>query len=648
MAHRPSIWRALRWDLLLLAGLMAAVGLYLALRTPHLQRADEATTDGSRPPDRTEGDILLLLPDVPAAEAQAFGELDCSYGWFNALWQKFGSFATAMNRNLSPEILAGRSVVIVPRRVAEAMPSTGVSALASFVRDGGQLVIEQPGEGWEQLTGVSASKKSRPAQRITSTEGLGVHGPMRKHLPNVPLIGALELAPQADTWPNGPTLIEVDGQPGLLLQEQDQGRVYTLLFDFGCTVTGMQQGIPTRGMKLGLEGDEGLQPTANRVTLERLKTSRVPYADLLESALLHHFSRKRPLPRLWPFPGTHAGALLLLHPALSNTRAAIGYADWSRKREGASTIFVPADRVNASQIALLSEADADVGLTWVRGVSRPPVTRTLGLGGLKPLAQEDALAEQLDALAALTGAGDDPIHITHVEGTLWQPDWSTTFEQLSAAHVRLDTSFGPTGDEVRGYMFGTGFPYYPLDERGLPLPLLELPFVLHEASLTPERLRQFLLNSQSYFHQAIAVRLPAHTMRTHPSAGALMGLRDAHQLAREHDHWVTTSRELLEFLYARRRSVLTSQWSEASRRLTITVNLLGSTSRALEQGAFPGIAFPRTYRGDEISRVILDGKPIPLRQLATSGPSFERVLAVGPGRHTISVYYEPPAPSEEP
>ncbi len=399
--QRQTLLRALKWDLLALSALLVVIVIYNLVDRPYLSHAEETRTEGSRPPDRTEGDVLLLLPDVPSAAATQLSELDCSYGWFNALWQHYGSFATAMTRNLSPEFLAGRSVVIVPHRVAENLPATGISALSGFVRSGGQLIIEQPGPGWENLTGIATPKKKRAARQITSTEGLDVHGPMRKHLPNVPLTGEIQLTPPQETWPNGPTLLEIDTQPGLLWREEGRGGVYTLLFDLGCTVTAMQQGAPDPSSPFATPPD-ALVASSTRVLDERLRASRVPYADLLERSLLEHFSRKRPLPRLWPFPGTFSGALLIAHPAPEDTRAAIGYAEWSRKQEGSSTVFVATDRVNASQLALLEAAHASPGLLWVLGEERAPMVTAVGLGGLKPLEKELTLKEQALAFRTLT------------------------------------------------------------------------------------------------------------------------------------------------------------------------------------------------------------------------------------------------------
>jgi hypothetical protein len=647
MARKPSILGALKWDFALLALIALGFGLTAMLEDPHFQPSESPTTNGSRPPDRTEGDVLLLLPDTPAAEAGKFSELDCSYGWFNSLWQHFGSFATALNRNLSPELLAGRSAVIVPRRVAAAMPSTGISALAGFARSGGQVIVEQPAEGWELLTGVSTSGKVRQALTITSAEGLGVHGPMRKHLPDTPLIGKLLPAPSLEAYPTGPVLLEIDSQPGLTVNPLGQGHVYTSLFDFGCTVTGLQQGRPDEQMRFGRDKTVEHVRVDERAAHKRMLTSHVPYADLLERAVFHRLSQVRPMPRLWMFPGQSAGALMLSHPTPQNVRAAIGYADWARKHEVGSTVFVAPDIVTPTEAALLRETGAEIGLLWVLGHARDPAVEAVGVGAIKPIERELALSEQRDLLS-MAVPGDEDIEFGRVEDSLFRNDWDTTFRQLRAAGLEVDNSFGPTDPEHFGYLFGTGFPYYPIDNRGLPLPLLEFPFVLQGKNATVARLERMLVNSEAYFHQSLVLSLPSNAMRTEPSPGILLTFRNAFALAQEYKHWLTSIGDFYDFLSARRQSVLTSQWSQKNRRLTISVNLLGARVRSVEGGAIPGVAFPRTWDNEEVERVVVDGEDISTRDLVTSGSSFERIVKVGPGRHTISVFYrEPPLEAAE-
>lgn len=647
MARKETMWEAMKWDFLILGFIALGLGLAAILDEPYFRPAETPEASGSRPPDRTEGDVLLLLPDTPAAEAERFDELDCSYGWFNALWQHFGAFATSMNRNLSPEMLAGRSIVIVPSRVADAMPSTGISALAGFARDGGQVLVEQPPEGWELLTGVSLSQEQRRARQITSTEGLAVHGPMRKHLPDTPILGKLMVAPDLEPYPNGPTLIEVDDQPGLTANSLGDGWVYTFAFDFGCTVTGLQQGLPDQGMRFGRDTKPGLQDVTERVAHERMLTSHVPYSDLLELAVFQRLSEQRPLPRLWSYPGQYSGALIFTHATPENTRATIGFTDWSRKQNSPSTVFAAPDVVSRTEAAILDETGAEVGLLWVRGADREPVTESIGIGALRPIHQELTLREQRAALAVKL-AEDKNVSMVRAEASQWYNDWSTTFQQIADAKLRLDNSFGPTSSEQFGYLFGTAYPFYPIDERGLPLPVLESPFLLHGANIEYDRLERMIGNSKAYFHQPLTISIPSYAMRREPTPGIMLAFRRAFDLAAENNHWVTSLGDFQDFLSARRKSVLTSQWSPGRRRLTISVNLLGARASTIDGGALPGVALPRTWDGQEIERVVIDGDEISDRKLVTTGTSFERILALGPGRHTISVFYaEPPAKDAE-
>jgi len=635
------MWTRLKWDILLLGILLVGVAGYSAVREPYVQKASEARTEGSRPPDRTEGDILLLLPDAPAARAESFDSLDCSYGWYNSLWQHFGSFATALSRNLSPEFLAGRNVVIVPRRVAREMPSNGISALASFARDGGQVVLEQPGDGWERLTGISTSGDVRPAQHITSVEGLGVHGRMRTHLPDVPLTGSLQPSPALDPWPEGRALLDVDSQPGLTAKRLGDGIVYTFLFEFGCTITALQQGEPTSDMRFEPSSPASLQPTAKRVASEEMLTANVPYADLLEQAIFNRLSEFRPLPRLWMYPGSRAGALLQMHPTPDRLRPSLGYLDYARRQDGRSTLFVASDRISSTEFGIARQTGADLGMLWVRGLDRPKAIETVGLGALRPYARELSLKQQKRQFDTRSGSSND-VRLVRTEGATHLDAWSRTFQQLAAADLGVDASFGPTGEDRHGYLFGTGFPFYPVDRRGLPLPVFEQPFVLEGPNLNRKRLAEMLRNSNNYYHQSLAVSIPSDAMQTNPSPGILLAYRDVFELADNHRHWVTSVGDFIDFLSARRRSVLTSQWDPDKRRLTISVNLLGARVPSLEEGAFPGVAVPRAHDNEEIDRIVVDGGDFPRRQLASSGPGHERIIELPPGRHTVSVFYKQP------
>ena len=210
MARRYSIWDHIKWDILALLVLGLLVLAFSAIQKPRLEPAESPQTEGSRPPDRTEGDLLLLLPASPAAKAATFSNLDCSYSWFNALWHHYGAFATAPLDSLSPQLLAGRAVVIVPARVAQESSSQARQVLENFARSGGQLVVEMPRQDWAHITGISTAGELLQARSITATEGLGIHGPLREHLIDVPLAGRLLPSAELLPRPTGPVVFSVE------------------------------------------------------------------------------------------------------------------------------------------------------------------------------------------------------------------------------------------------------------------------------------------------------------------------------------------------------------------------------------------------------------------------------------------------------
>src|SRR5690606_23024203 len=122
--------------------------------------------------------------------------------------------------------------------------------------------------------------------------------------------------------------------------------------------------------------------------------------------------------------------------------AALGYADWARKQQGVSTIFVAPDRLTPTQAKVARQTGAEIALLWVNGTLREPVVETIGVGAIRPVARELSLLQQINLLQANLGPNNN-IRVARTEGTIWHNDWSTIFKQLAAASIRLDHSFGP-------------------------------------------------------------------------------------------------------------------------------------------------------------------------------------------------------------
>ena len=641
MSRRTTLWDHLRWDLLVLAVLAAIIGGYVALQQPSIQPAESPMGNGSKPPDRSEGDVLLLVPTAPAAEAREFENMDCSFGWFNALWQHFGTFATTPYDRVSPELLAGHAAVVVPSRVASELSTTVREDLEAFVRHGGQLLVEMPRQEWAHMTGVSTAGSIDRAASITAVEGLETYGPVREHLIDVPLSGRLLPATDLQPRPSGPVVFDVEEQPGMVAEPLDEGMVFSLLFDFSCSLAAMHQGRPTQQMQFGDPEESEWIATQERVASDEMTTAFVPYATILQRAVFNRLPESRPMARLWPFPDHYSGAAMTQHPALESPRPSFAYADRAHRQESASTIIAAADSFSGDHAGLARSVDADIGLLWVLGEDRPPLVDGVGIGAIQPWARELTIADQKERLEHNIG-DPDSMRIVQSESSRWAPDWDTAFRQLAAAGLDIDTSFGPTDADHYGYLFGNSMPFHPLDRRGRPLPLLEAPFVLDGANLTSQRLRRLFADSQQDFHQPLSVNVGADAMEKTPSVGLLEGVRDIHRLADDHNHWLTTVGDYVDFLSARRQSVVTSQWSRDDGRLTISVNLLGAQVDTASDGAVPSVAVPARFDGRDLARVEIDDDDIDIASPPTTGPGDERLISLPPGRHVISVFYESP------
>ncbi len=649
MSRTETIWEQMRWDLLALLVLIVVAGGWAILQEPTFQPSESPTSEGSKPPHHSEGDVLLVLPTAPPAEARDIETLDCTFGWFNALRQHFGTFATTDADNVSPQLLAGHSVAVVPARVASEVSTSVREHLAQFARNGGQLIVEMPRDGaWASITGVAPGAGVQRARSITAAEGLGDHGAVREHLLDVPLAGHRLQSPELEHRPSGPVVFDVEEDPGLIAEPLDDGMVYALMFDFACSLTAMYQGHPTEDLRFGSPDEPDVQflSADERVGDEALLDGGVPYATVLKRALFDRLSEPRPTARLWPYPDDYSGAAMTTHPAPESPRPAFAFADRARKQDAGSTIIAAADRFTADHAAVANQTNADVGLLWILGERRDPITEGAGLGAIQPWQRELNLPRQ-HGLLAMSLQGDDGPRLVQTEESMIHADWDTTFRKFTAAGLDIDTSFGPTKPDQWGYLFGTGMPFHPLDTRGRPLPVLEMPYALGGANLTTARLSELLEKSESEFHQPITVNLGADAMARKPSVGLMAGFRDFHDLSRQHHHWVTTVGDFVDFQSARRRSVLTSQWSEPRRRLTVSVNLIGARLDSAPDGAVATVALPAHHDGEPIKQLDVDDDEITLGEPTATGPGDEVLVELPPGRHVLTVYYHSPDDDED-
>jgi hypothetical protein len=599
----------------------------------------------------------LLVVDTLAIDrpsAASFGELDFGLGWFNTLSQEQGSFAVAGRSELTSARLIGVRLLVVAAKAAQTLPPTLIDVVGQWVQGGGLLLVEQPGPAWNSVTRLGIRDlKPRPTRRVTAADGAALRGSLRDSLLHVPVLSTmvdLEI-PRSDSKTAPEVLLEIDGRPAMVHTKLGAGHVYTLAFDHARAVTTLQQGRPRSDFTI-LSPEEAEQPEGSVPVLvepaalaadTKMINATVPYADLLERSTISALSLHVPLPKLWYFPGLSAGALIVSHDEDAAGDAMTFFQQWETEHGFETTTFATPGSLSDDKVVTLLGDGHDVQLQWSR-IPEGPAVSTMGLGPWRPFARERSLTvqkriveEQLSVQLATANRNREGLIDRH---------WSSTFRKLAAVHIMADATYGPVDEERGGYLFGTGLPFFPLDDNGLLLPVAELPTLMRsDGQFDSGQIRKALAQSESGYHQIIQLNVRLSTMAKNPSVAAIRSWRMAFDAAQARNHWVTNVRDYLLFAAARARSTLVSVFSETDRRLEITATIVQPTPHGKGRAqppalvGAPSVAFPQSFHGSSVEAVFLDGQVIKLKNIGRSGDGFFHILEMPAGRHAVHVIY---------
>lgn len=647
-----------------LTGVIALVALGWFVRERPIELAPPPIEVAvAQPPDGSTGaDVLVVLPTV--AEAHSFETLSRDQVWLNSVEREVGPVRVAGTGQLTRSVLDPCAWVVVPKRAASQLDPTQTQFIRNWVEDGGTVVLEQPEGPWRGLIGQSIGMaRARETRRITSFDGALSRGEMRADVLEMPLRTTLvpynpaALARGRDYQ----VLLEIDGQPGIVSLHIGRGRVVLLLFDFGLAATQMAQGRPngdfTVATRPGVSRPTGLALTADLVADETLRTSHIPFVDLLERNILYLADVHRPVGRLWPYPGTTRGALVVGHSEAGYGEAGSYMPRWEHDAGFASTVFAVSGSLAPEALARLGRIDTDVQLQWVPSQHPAAPRRHWGLGNFRPIRRPMGLLEQLDRLNHDLIPYGPAVSTRSLDG-VWTADYFEAFRMLEIAGIVLDSSYGPapawldpTEDQF-GYVFATGRPFRPLDRNGNRFAVYELPVTIAAAAAgySQQRLRALIVDSSEGYHTTLAADWRPDVMAIRPSFDAIQGWQAAFDLATSQELWVTTYREYAEFLVRRGASHIESSFSSEERRLTITARVVGPDAIDDEDptAGTPAIAFPARYEGRPVDRLIVDNGAVPTSALSLTGDRVLHILPVEPGEHRVQVIYGSPVEAVPP
>lgn len=351
-----------------------------------------------------------------------------------------------------------------------------------------------------------------------------------------------------------------------------------------------------------------------------------PLADRLEFEMLMKFRRTEPLPRWWYFPDAAPGLLLMTHDEDAYGAEQCDLLLEHELEIGArsTTFLIPFPRMDElwsdADVARYRDAGNDLQLHWNRDAM------VSGFWKVEPTKRVFGLDEQLELLERTLGARPEPL-INRNHYLIWESlanmrsgdsDWARTFRILHAAGVDMDSSYGPNRGG-RGFVFGTGRPFYPLDTNGLVIPVLELPFVAQENWDGEDEAWWTALfeTSATGGHSALACIFHPHLIVREEAGNALW--KHVYAEAERFEHPSITMSEYHAFLAARRESPLVESWQGS---FTLRVECEArSDSLWLE------------LTGDANFAATIDGEPA--RTKTRSCCAGHRFVHVPRGAHTI-------------
>lgn len=616
-------------DIIILLILLALCLGALLHHFPIRFSSDDAAGTAMMPQQLGQSGVLLILPDRNE-NARAYTDVDFSFAWYNLLSQYVGPFGIALASSISGPVQA--QLIVVPQKTAESMTESQIQAITQSVQRGATLILEMPTPEWGALTAVKRNAKTSAAiKHLTDAPNSPLAGIWRDQLLNTPLdtqvlrIDTLD----SETLPGDALLLELDGAIAHYRRPLGSGFVFTLAFNLGQALTSMQQGRPADSFEI--ETDE--PPVAGDLVMnEKLRANKVPYADLLKLHVLMSAQYASPMPFLWPFADGRRSALLLVHETGGMGDEVFRMAEYEQAQDAQSTWLLTAGKHSKKSLESLKNARFDLGVSLVR----PPTGRlydTYGPSFFAPVAGERNMEDQKNAVMRRLGAG---ISTCKLAGSAWSYDYTLNFRKLAAAQCQIDLTYAPTQPEQFGYLFGTGFPFLPIERNGLPLPTYEFPSVLSDAAgfeTLPAKIADELLSeAEQTYHQPIVVQMNADTMLTHPTyliPEIWLGLIRA---AKDQQVWIATAKAFMHHYTLRKQAHLTHAFHPQTKVLDVKAELPKANFMYT-------VALPRRTMHGAIHDLWLDRQAVDINVLKTTADGLLLLLPVTSGDHLVQVQY---------
>ncbi len=518
-------------------------------------------------PRRASGEVLVVVDGAAiekAAEEESFKASDWSWAWVNTIEQEYGPLTVIERGALRSTALDPYKIVILTHSMARHGGDPDLATLLkTYVHTGGVLVLERPEGQLREAFAADGKGGRRQPKVISNIKDLGA--PFDSHLKSMPLnttyVGSSGPLEGATTW------LAMDGVPVVYSKISGRGTAIVVEFDYGLQLTSLQQGRPRDDFSVANRYPEVLADVLESndlVTDKRLLDNEVPYADLLEKYLVTRvFGEARPVVGLWPFKDGMQGALLMTHDEEKMGDKSAWMARFAQERGARSTYFIiPTEAFTQAGAKAVLEAGSEIQLHWDRPEAEQGIFDPVGVWKINPMARARSLKRQVEDLKAIAPGGASVI-ANRNHYLMWSEDYTEIFRQLAAAGIVIDSSYGPD-KTCRGYLFGTGLPFWPIDKTGSPLPVMEMPLLAAETlgGVDAAFMLRLFSDSQDAWHMAINVLYHPNAYSWMPSAELFDLWLATYDLAEDTRHWPTTIGGLYRFWTQRRAASLSTTVSQ--------------------------------------------------------------------------------------
>lgn len=517
MRNDSSFSSRFKVDLIIL-GILIVVGLAVLLHKFPLQfSSSDSAASAAMPQQMGVSEVLLVLP-AEGQNALIFEDLDFSFAWYNTLAQEFGAFNIELSSNITDDRFHDAKIVVIPAKTAATFSDAQIQSALSAIDKGAIFIVEMPPPTWAPITAIKRKINTSAAiKRFTDAPNSPLGAEFREHLLNTPLdtkvlrIDALD----SDTLQNSDLLLELDGAIAHYRRNIGKGAVYVLAFDLGNALTSLQQGKPTDDFHIEKLDELEFPTPADLVLNEKLKTATVPYADVLKKHVIYAALQSYPQPLLWPFPNTHQAAIILTHEENGIGQKALNFIPVQEPLGASSTFFASTTTLQANDLSQLRSAHFELGAQFIR----PPAGELFSSKGL-PFFEPISVAQNMKSQRQiLINRSKIPITSCKIYKSTWSDDYFTSLKLLAGAGCQIDSSYGPSSSNEFGFLFGTAFPFLPIDRNGLPLPIYEFPTLFTDAypvtDLASDAADQILAAATKFATPAV-MNFTADAMLTHP------------------------------------------------------------------------------------------------------------------------------------